>query len=229
MCNMTLARFATLAITVATFVASCAKRQASDSAEHKSPVRYSSPADVFNAYREARSKRDWRKCFHCLTPEAQKDALFETYFACGMSGSKEVATICEKFIDGVTLNADYEKRYKEKHGMSIAEVRAKEQTEEPRGPTATSDRDLLVEALNAQIQDKVGFYEAALNLLESSDSPSPIGDLGQMVIEGDSATGAADIAIVHYEMKPGEPEKRVDDKVPKTFKFRKVNGGWLIK
>src|SRR3954464_8842586 len=73
----------------------------------KSPVLYSSPTAVFNAYQDAHSQRDWRKCFQCLTSDAQADLIFETYFACGMSGSSEVAAMCKKYIgDPDTFHKD---------------------------------------------------------------------------------------------------------------------------
>ena len=46
------------------------------------PKSYSSPTAVFDAYREARIKRDARTVFSLWTPQAQNDAVFEAFFGC---------------------------------------------------------------------------------------------------------------------------------------------------
>jgi hypothetical protein len=210
--------------------------QSSKTPAATSGVVYSSPIAAFNAYRDALSKRALRKCFQCLTPEAQADAIFETYFACGMLASDEVATLCKKYVgDPDTFHREYERRYKEKHGVSIEEVRAKEQAEPPRGPTATSDRELLVEVLNARIQDRAGFYEAANNLIEhltrdpaDQNTQRSKQELRDVVVKGDKATGTIDVVVISYHSSPGEPMKREESKYPRILHFRKLNGGWLI-
>jgi hypothetical protein len=209
--------------------ASCARRSESKPSAAPPHAIYATPTAVFDAYREARRKREWRKCFDCLTPDSQKDQMFEIYFACGMSSSNEVAAMCKKYIgERETFNDDYERRYKEKHGVSIEDVRAKEQTEKPRGPTATSDRDLIVEVLNAHIQDKAGFYEAAANLLNQGDNYEPLGELKQLTVEGDTASGQAESMMQHLSSSGDGVEKVVRSRHDKTFHFRQVNGGWLI-
>src|SRR5262245_12748820 len=205
-------------------MASCARHHENKPSAAQSRSTYATPVAVFDAYRGARRKREWRKCFDCLTPESQKDMMFEIFFACAMSDSSEVAAMCKKYIGGRdTFNEDYERRYKEKHGVSIEEVRAKEQTEEPRGPTATSDRDLLVEVLNAHIQDKAGFYESAANLLEQGESYEPLGELKQLTVEGDTASGQAESMMQHLSSSGDGVDKVVRSRYDKAIHFRKVN------
>jgi hypothetical protein len=85
------AGFLTLFVPILLFAASCAS-SGDDKTNTGTQKRYPSPTAVFDAYREARGKRDSRKVFSCLTPEAQNDAVFENFFACTMSNSKEAPT-----------------------------------------------------------------------------------------------------------------------------------------
>ena len=41
-----------------------------------------------------------------------------------MLHSKEASAIVKKYVDGAAINDDYEKRYKKKHGIDIAKLRA---------------------------------------------------------------------------------------------------------
>ena len=186
-------------------------------------MRYPSPTAVFDAYREAREKRDWCKCFSLLTPEAQNDALFESFFACGMHDSKESRAILKKYgLDDAAVGDALRKKYKEKYGIDI-------DTAEGAASVALlgdSDRDLLVDVVAAHVKDKAGFFEAEINQFEKNPV-SPLGDLDQLVIDDDTATGRAATPGFHYET-PGKTPRKVEDKTYKAFHFRRVNGGWLL-
>ena len=80
-------------------------------------------------------------------------------------------------------------------------------------------RDVVV----ANVKDKAGFFEAVAKLSEK-DPVWPVGDLEQVVVQSDTATGRAKLTFVP---SAGEPRPTVD-KIDKTFKFRRVNGGWLL-
>lgn len=186
------------------------------------PIRYQSPTAVFNAYREAGGKRDWRKCFACLTPEAQKETVFEVFFSCTMSSSEESRAIVKKYVDGAAANDEFQKKYRKKHGIDIAKLvegRENDPTFRPPPP----DRDLLRDAVAAHVKDKAGFYEAATDLFVKT-AVSPLGDLEDLTVHDDTATGRAKRTIVPT---PGESPPAVD-KIDKTLKFRRVNGGWLL-
>jgi hypothetical protein len=58
--------------------------------EMKHVAAYTSPVAVFDESRAALKKRDWRMYFACLTPDAQKDAIFETAFALGAGKTPEM-------------------------------------------------------------------------------------------------------------------------------------------
>lgn len=87
----------------------------------KSPKAYNSPREVFEAYREAIGKRNWRTAFLCWVPERREDQVFEAYFGCNMKpGKPEVIAALKKYgVEESAVDAEYTKRYKEKHGIDL--------------------------------------------------------------------------------------------------------------
>jgi hypothetical protein len=190
--------------------------------------RYASPTAVFEAYREARGSRDTRTCFSCLTPVMQDEVVFQTFFECAERNSKEDQALIKSQIDLSAANDDYEKRYKVKHGIDLPKVRAGHENDPKFVPPANDD-GLLRDAVAAHVKDIPGFVEAAAKL--SKERPvSPLGDLRDLVVQGDTATGHAKVTIVpnvaggETPVKPGESPAVYD----RPFKFRRVDGGWLI-
>jgi len=184
--------------------------------------RYLSPTAVFNAYREGRDKRDWRKCFSCLAPKAQDDAVFEMFFECAESDSGEASAIRQKYgLDEAAITGALEKARNAKHGVGIT------RSGEGR-PSAAPDRNLARDVVIARVKDKAEFYEAASNLFDRKGAVSPLGDLEELVVHGDTATGRARITIFHLESLGAGASRTVGDKVYRSFSFRRVNGGWLF-
>src|SRR5438093_1087760 len=66
-------------------MASCTRQHESQPSAGHSDGTYATPAAVFDAYREATRKREWRNCFDCLTPETQKNMMCELVFQCGLA------------------------------------------------------------------------------------------------------------------------------------------------
>jgi len=202
------------------------------SGDHNTQERYPSPKAVFDAYREARAKRDAWVVFSLLTPQTQNDAVFEAIFSCmerqgtdaikgRRSEAEEIGRVVERYFDYPAAEDDYNKRYKKKHGT------------DPN--TSRRDNQLWYDAVTAHVKDKAGFYVAVTKHFEESavkrheEKPiSPIGDLEQVAVQDDTATGHAATLGFHYDTPPGKPAQRVEDNIDKTFKFRKVNGGWLL-
>ena len=196
------------------------------------PNSYPSPAAIFDAYRKARDKRDARAVFSLLTPEAQSDAVFETVFSCmerqgtdaitgRRSDAKEIGRIVEKHFDYPAVVDDYNTQYKKKHGT------------DPK--TSPHDDKVWYDAVTAHVKDKAGFYVAVTKHFEEraaklhEEKPvSPLGDLEHVVVQDDTATGHAATFGFHYETPPGKPTQKVEDRIDKTFKFRRINGGWLL-
>ena len=218
-------------------LASACAANVGDKKETGDKKRYPSPKAVFEAYREARAKRDYRKCFSCLTPRAQNEAVFESFFACGMMGnSGGAAAIVRKYVDLAAINEDYEKEYKKKHGIDIAKAVERHRNDRTL-PPPRQDRQLLRDVVAAHTKDKAGFCEAAnkyyLEKKRAADHHEekpvrPLGDLEQLAVEGDTATGKAKVTILprggESPREPGQPAPVHE----KPFKFRRIEGGWLL-
>lgn len=220
--------FAASLVPLFLLAASCA-----NSGSDKTPNRYQSPKAVFDANREAQRKREWRKVFSLLTPEMQNDAAFESFFA-SMMHPKETGLIVPQYVDVATLNEDYQKQYKKKHGIDLAKFE-QEHENDPTFVPPPHDEQLFRDVLAAHIKDKAGFYEAVAKCFDERDARRhelgpimPLGDLEHLVVNDDTATGTAKQTILP---RPGESPLKPGQAPPiyeKPFKFRRINGGWLL-
>ena len=210
----------------------CSPASRANAEEDKAPKRYASPAAVFNAYREARGKREWRKIFSLRTIEAQNDDVFESFFALGMQDTKETRAIQKKYgLDDAAFEQALSKGYKDKYGIDIGTADGAAKAES----LADSNRQLLVDVVATLVKDKPGFVEAAAKHsderaanLHEANPVWPLGDLEHLVVQGDRATGSAKETILpragESPRKPGQPPLIYE----KPFKFRRLNGGWLL-
>lgn len=166
------------------------------------------PADVFETYREARSKRDWRRCFSILTPEAQDGAVFEAYFSSAESGSPEAAAVCKRYVNEGTLKSETEKeRQKNAADNTSFDLRA---------------------VLPKAVADKAGFYAAITDIfINEGDPPPPLGELLNLKVDGDVAHGHASTTQWHLKYSNGV-ETKVVDEVESSFTFKRIDGQWLI-
>lgn len=217
------------------------------SADDGLPKLYPSPKAVFDAYREACARRDWRACFPLLSREGQDDAVFEAYFSLMMDPQDEqsYAVLKRYGVDETTLTRDLKREYKAKHGVEPAddkalldflekEYKAKHGVDAPESRDTWSReldlwyRDIWTDVLWRHIKDKAGFYAAAVNLALEKYPDPPLGDLEQVAVQNDTATGRVAFPSFHYETPPGKKTRKVEDTIYKTFYFRKVNRGWLL-
>jgi hypothetical protein len=191
---------------------------------------YSSPNAVFDAYRQAYRSGDLRTLYFLFTTDAQRDLVFEANFACEDAGGAKFESLKKVRQEFGASEADLGRRYlegykrKHGHGEEIDKYLAKAvpyweskkkaargtKTREsdavpaPDGAavaTLPNDEELVREALFGATKDKVGFFTAVQKVLEEGRTPNIIGDLEQVAIEGDKATGRAKITIVP---PPGE-------------------------
>jgi hypothetical protein len=189
-----------------------------DSKRQAAPIRYESPIAVFNAFREARSKGNWEKCFSTLSPSAQDDAVFEMFFACAEADSSQSRAVLSKVgLDEGSLSRRLEAKMKEL-GDSAPEA------SDPR----RADRGVLREVVCAQIRDKTAFYVAVRNLFEGKSGLPPLGDLEDLVIEGNVATGRAKTILSYIGSETEKADRVVESESYRSFNFRMSDRGWLI-
>ena len=91
-----------------------------------------------------------------------------------------------------------------------------------------AEHQLRCDVLAAHVRDKPGFAEAVCNLPERPSGYSPLGELKQLTVEGDTASGQAEMVNEDQVSYGNGVHKVVCSRYDKTFHFRKVNGGWLI-
>ncbi|REK19457.1 MAG: hypothetical protein DWQ37_01275 [Planctomycetota bacterium] len=209
---------------------------------------YASPNAVFDAYRHAYNNQDWRSLYFLCTRELQQELVFEAAFKCYEVGDADSATrrIEEKFgASEADLTKKYYESYKRKHGhgdvidkylaKAIPHLEAKagsgvetdesQFSEEAAAVKALpADKELQIQAVYDATKDKVGYFAAVQEMVQSGRKPNVIGDLKELVVDGDTATGHATIL-----KRPGPREsKQTDSTYDKRFKFRQLNGGWLV-
>jgi hypothetical protein len=220
-------------VSILLFAASCAS-SGDDKKDAGTQKRYPSPTAVFDAYRKARDKRDVRTFFSLLTPRAQSDVVFESFFECMEVGSEEMGAIVPKYVDVATLDDDYDKQYKKKHGIDIAEVSAGHDND-PTFVPPPYDEQLWRDVVVAHVKNKAEFCEAVEKHFDKTaadrheENPVfPLGDLEHLVVKGDTATGSAKETILP---RGGESPRKPGQSPPvyeKPLKFQRVNGGWLL-
>jgi hypothetical protein len=154
-----------------------------------------------------------------------------------MHESKQRLAIQKEYgLDDATLTGILKNEYKAKHGVDpdnaalddflVEEYATKpdagESSAEPDPASPGLKRDALCNFLAAHVKDKAGFFDAAANLLFRPISP--VGNLEHLGFGADTAKGDAKLT---YIPPPGE-SPRVVKEHDKTFRFRKVDGGWLL-
>jgi hypothetical protein len=93
------------------------------------------------------------------------------------------------------------------------------------------------DAIVAHVKDKAGFFEAVVKYLHERSAKrhderpvSPLADLEDLDVRGDTATGHAKETIVpnvaggESPLVPGRSPQIYE----KPFAFRRINGGWLL-
>jgi hypothetical protein len=196
--------------------------------ETENPARYPSPTAVFDAYRNALGKREWRTVFSLLTTEAQNETVFETFFSCAELDSDESNAIIKRYVDLTAANDEYESQYKAKHGVDLKKL-MKEHQDDPEFVPPAQDREIFRDAVAEHVKDKPGFYESAAKMFVETTPVFPLGDLEHLVVKGDTAKGSAVQTIVSRSGEsssqgPGQSQPVYE----KSFEFRRVGNGWLL-
>jgi hypothetical protein len=174
---------------------------------------YSSPTAVFDAFRKARSKQNWGRCFSFLSPAAQNHVVFETFFALATKDSSESRAILREYgLDEGSLTAIFETRLNKSNGDAGGAPKSHNET---------------AEVVCRTVRNKREFYIRGRNLLDSKDQVPSLGDLQDLVVDGDVARGMAKTTTMHVESSGG-PSRSVETEVYQTFSFRKLDESWLL-
>jgi hypothetical protein len=170
---------------------------------------YASPKQAFNAYRQANITGDWRTLFKCLTPEAQDRELNEVYFRCAMQTHKlEVTSVMDRF--GLA-----ERKVDDELGKIAA-----------KGGNAEL---ALKSVVCKMVSDRVGFFVAAAAATGLGPMPPErIGDLTNLQISGDVATGEFTTLAVDQPIVDPSAEPTYNTKVQRKFSLRRIGGKWFI-
>jgi len=206
-------------------MASCSRQRDNKLRAAPPPAIYATPAAVFDAWQEAARKRDWRKCFDCFTPDRQKNGIFELVSQCRTVDAQTGGPlILKKFVDA-NWEADFKRKYQEKFGMEPKNIYGYPTVY---GSLKPAEHQLRCDILAAHVKDKAGFVEAVCNLPERVRGYPPPGRLMQVTVDGDTATGKAEMISESKASYGNGVYKVVCTRYDTTYYFRKVNGGWLI-
>jgi hypothetical protein len=187
---------------------------------------YPSPRALFEAYRDASRHGDWQAIYHMSTSEAQRNMVFESYFACGEVSTPALKALQDKFGPSeATLGKTLREEYGRKHGADIGQGET--------AGNAARDQDLLRQVFFALTKDKVGFFTEVQKELNKqggrSLAPVIAGDLEDLTVNGDTATGRVVVRLFHLgHDRGGGPEREVETTSYTTFHFRRVKRGWLL-
>jgi hypothetical protein len=188
----------------------------------KSKNDHSSPQAVYRSFVEASEKHEWQLRYRCLTPVSQRKVVYWVFLLCGMSDSAEAKQLQSTHMgDRDKLFQEYRQRYLAKHGELAF---TPEQT-------GIKDETLFIDTLFSLVEDREGFYAAVSKLFGDSGHSSPIGELRDVIISGDFATGVGTVTISSTTSREDSKEKvetRRWIKHDRTYEFRKINGEWLI-
>jgi hypothetical protein len=177
-----------------TLFSGCGGKQDSEPDTPRAP---GTPEAAFAAFQEAAEREDWKAVAELLTPDSQKSMAAAMIFATSLMAASE-----------------------EEKGEELEELLRKHgfdpnAPEVPRKIVASSPQEAL-KTLVGPIKDKPAFIADMVGWLEENADASgftdiPSGKLGDVTIEGDTASGTV-----------------TDDDGSDPIEFLRLNGRWLI-
>ena len=181
---------------------------------------YSSPQEVFAAYRTALSREDWRTAFHCLTRPCQDFFIFEIAFAAGMHEDRNE--------EGKALNAALQ-RYGYDPGELEAAFEAAFGDKKPIDIDVTAMHKLMGDL----VKDRETLFVEAHRILAKylKGKPSVLHSLMQIEVHGKEAVGRSrKTSYVHSVYTNGGEMREFVHKVtgPAIVHFRKCDGKWFF-
>lgn len=205
---------------------------------------FTSPSEVFAAFRDARAKRDWKSVFLTMTQEMQNTELLNQHFNSLYQEDDSVQQLLER--NGVAesqINAKYTERYLKMHGIDlnarVPELRPSAQTSEelilqqvePRQISAPPiDWPLMHSCVLDAIADKQAFYVDLMNATVTKEVPtSNIDDVRNWNVHDGHASGNVAVLRKFRRYDPDTKSFVVDERKDHVrMKFRRVNGRWYV-
>ena len=195
----------------------------------ENPRVFASIEETFNTFRQAVADQDADRIWNCSSPERHANICFELYFECLVRpNDPEIARILKSHgINFESIDADFIKKYREKHGVDW-------------GPQAASDEELEIQVVSDAVVDKYGFYKdltsrkkAEKPTAEHEPATSSFEALKSITVNGDSAEGTAFLngTSSHIYGDENGVEHIVHDKTRhlQTITFTCHDGKWLIR
>ena len=212
-----------LLVVIACLQATMPRGVAEDQAANaSSKVVYASPAEVFDVYRQALARRKWQTAFLCLTHQSRKLAILDAFTNCQLHQDARIDALLKKYnVTPAEVGAEYDRRLQVKQAAPNTSPDAREASRDP-------DLDLFAQILDDRLANKVDFFAGLSELINGPDALK-LGALQRVEVKQDAATGQAAVPVVHFErLTAGGPQVRKETWHAETFRFQKVNGGWLI-
>jgi hypothetical protein len=149
-------------------------------------------------------------------------------FASGLADQEKsdaIKAISKKYIQASWHKA-FEERYREKFGID----RAKARDRQAKNPAINlpNETELMAEVLSERISDQLGFFSDMNAVILEGDRSPPFGDLHNVVIHGDTATGQTESQIESIASDGQGPYRKVIQKYQQTIRFRRTKAGWLL-
>lgn len=207
----------------------CGRCLAADNPAVPAVVAFASPQAVFEVYRTAHDRKDWRTVFNCCTKDLQNKLVVEGLFSCWMQPRKpKVKKLLEQYrVQEDAITEEYYKRYKKKHGIDLEAELQRDPKETPQEPRPLDD-DLMNEIIADAIRDKSGFFVAYSTALQNNEWQPRFDKLQNVSIQADVATGSANCHTFSVtNLGAGEIE-RVPEVSEMEFSFRKVGTSWYM-
>jgi hypothetical protein len=95
-------------------------------------------------------------------------------------------------------------------------------------PLPGTDEKLFHEVVSARVADKAGFFEAANKIIMDKEMLPKIGQLTELTVRGNTATGHATKTLYHFSTAVGQTPQKGAQSFTLTYHFQKTPRGWLL-
>jgi hypothetical protein len=208
---------------------------------HTKEFGYASPVEVFDAYRTAHEKGDYRTEFLCLTPDSQDQTVFGCFASClEVRGDcpKAMEALKKNGLDPALVDAEYKKAYRQRHGVipiGIDEggahndgILAPAPATRNKQPPPPPDDVILQKVVLRFVKDKAEFCEDVSKVGGDDGDSSQIEELKGLDIRNDIAVGQAVRTSDVPRLDSATGRKSEKQRVLEQFTFRRIRGRWFM-